>query len=66
MSMTNDHAARWTAPEILDMELPVTKASDVYSFAMVIYEVRTVMSSEREYTWLIGTRSSAEWCHSTI
>ena len=30
---------RWAAPEILDRERPVTKESDVYSFAMVAIEV---------------------------
>lgn len=41
VSITDGHAARWAAPEILDMVLPVTKASDVYSFGMVMYEVLT-------------------------
>jgi len=39
--MTDGHAVRWTAPEIMDMERPVTEASDVYSFAMVIVEAFT-------------------------
>ena len=30
---------RWAAPEILDRERPVSKESDVYSFAMVVIEV---------------------------
>jgi len=34
------HAVRWAAPEILKKELPVSKKSDVYSFAMVVTEVR--------------------------
>ena len=65
VSMTEGHAARWTAPEVLDMEQPVTKASDVFSFGMVMYEVRSVTSPEQN-TRLIGTRYSPEWRHSTI
>ena len=37
--MSDDHAVRWAAPEILDMEQPVSKRSDVYSFGMVVVEV---------------------------
>ena len=37
--ITDGHAVRWAAPEILDRERPVTKESDVYSFAMVSIEV---------------------------
>ena len=37
-SNTDGHAVRWAAPEVLDMKLPVSKASDVFSFAMVIIE----------------------------
>lgn len=33
-------AVRWASPEALHMEFPVTEASDVYSFAMVVVEVR--------------------------
>jgi serine/threonine protein kinase len=40
VSITDGHAVRWAAPEILDMEGPVSKESDVYSFAMVVIEVR--------------------------
>jgi serine/threonine protein kinase len=32
---------RWAAPEILDKRQPVSKESDVYSFAMVVIEVWT-------------------------
>lgn len=38
--MTDSHAVRWAAPEVLDRERPITKASDIYSFAMVVIEVR--------------------------
>lgn len=38
---TEGHAVRWAAPEVLDRELPVSKKSDVYSFAMVMFEVWT-------------------------
>lgn len=38
-SMTDGHSVRWAAPEVLYMERPVTEASDVYSFAMIIVEV---------------------------
>ena len=31
---------RWTAPEILKSGIPVRGKSDVFSFGMVIYEVR--------------------------
>ena len=40
-SITDSHAVRWAAPEIMDMEGPVSKESDVFSFGMVIIEVRT-------------------------
>jgi len=33
------HTARWTAPEVLD-EKPYSKEADVFSFAMVMIEVR--------------------------
>lgn len=36
---TDGHSVRWAAPEVLDMVQPVTKASDVFSLAMVIIEV---------------------------
>jgi serine/threonine protein kinase len=34
------HTARWTAPEILSDEGPHSKEADVFSFAMVMIEVR--------------------------
>ena len=34
------HTPRWTAPEILRHGMPASKESDVFSFAMVIFEVR--------------------------
>ena len=37
--MTDNHAVRWAAPEILDREQPVSKKSDVYSLGMVTIEV---------------------------
>ena len=37
--VTEGRAVRWASPEVLNMEPPVTKASDIYSFAMVIVEV---------------------------
>ena len=39
-SITDDHAVRWAAPEILNMERSVSKESDVYSFGMVVVEVQ--------------------------
>lgn len=38
-SITDGHAVRWAAPEILDRERPVSKKSDIYSFAMIVVEV---------------------------
>ena len=38
-STEDGYALRWAAPEILDDERPVSKESDVYSFAMVVIEV---------------------------
>jgi len=40
-SIKDGHAVRWAAPEILDKDGPVTKESDVYSFAMVVIEAFT-------------------------
>ena len=34
------HTARWTAPEILHEEGTYSKEADVFSFAMVMIEVR--------------------------
>ena len=34
------HTPRWTAPEMLREGISASKKSDVFSFAMVIYEVR--------------------------
>ena len=34
------HTARWTAPEILNEEGTHSKEADVFSFAMVMIEVR--------------------------
>ena len=39
-SETKGHSVRWAAPEVLATERPVSKESDVYSFAMVVIEVR--------------------------
>jgi len=36
-SITEGHAVRWAAPETLDM-VPVSKGSDIYSFAMIMVE----------------------------
>lgn len=63
--MTDGHAVRWTAPEVLDMEQPVTKASDVYSFAMVIVEVRATNFVYSNAT-LTNTRYSPRWCRFMI
>ena len=38
-SIKDGHAVRWSAPEVLDKERPVSKESDVFSFAMVVIEV---------------------------
>ena len=42
-----DSAARWTAPEILNEQGPYSKEADVFSFAMVIIEVRYGRSTIR-------------------
>ena len=34
------YTPRWTAPEILWDGIPSNKKSDIFSFAMIIYEVR--------------------------
>ena len=34
------HTARWTAPEILNEGEPYSREADVFSFAMVMIEVR--------------------------
>ena len=41
-SLTDEiaHTARWTAPEILNEEGSYSKEADVFSFAMVMIEVR--------------------------
>ena len=39
VSIREGQAVRWAAPEILDKERPVSKESDVHSFAMVLIEV---------------------------
>lgn len=33
--------ARWSAPEKLDIDARATSSADVYSFAMVLYELAT-------------------------
>jgi len=35
-----DHAARWTAPEILSEKGIFSKEADIFSFAMIMVEVR--------------------------
>lgn len=39
-SFNRGHAARWTAPEILKEHGTYSKRADIFSFAMVIIEVR--------------------------
>lgn len=34
--------ARWTAPEVLNEKRPLSKKSDVFSFAMVMYAVSSI------------------------
>lgn len=36
----DDHSARWTAPEILNEQGTYSKRTDIFSFAMVMIEVR--------------------------
>ena len=36
----HDETARWTAPEIVIEGAPYSKEADVFSFAMVMFEVR--------------------------
>jgi serine/threonine protein kinase len=38
--VNHGHSARWTAPEILEMEGSYSKEADIFSFAMVMIEVR--------------------------
>lgn len=38
--ITEGYAVRWAGPEILDDRMSVSKMSDVYSFSMVMIEVR--------------------------
>jgi serine/threonine protein kinase len=38
-SRDHGHSPRWTAPEVL-MDETLSKEADIFSFAMVIYEVR--------------------------
>jgi len=39
-SHQNGHTPRWTAPEILKEEVTCSKEADIFSFAMVMIEVR--------------------------
>ena len=43
-STQNGHSARWTAPEVLK-EGPCSKEADIFSFAMVMIEVRHGLST---------------------
>jgi serine/threonine protein kinase len=47
----HDHTARWTAPEILSEQGTYSKEADVFSFAMVMIEVR--------HGQLVGCQGSA-------
>ena len=38
-SIKNGHTVRWSAPEILNKQVPVSTRSDVFSFGMVVIEV---------------------------
>jgi len=35
----HDYNTRWTAPEVLEETMPLTKEADVFSFGMVMVEV---------------------------
>jgi len=54
-SATDDkgHTARWTAPEILNEQGTYSKEADVFSFAMVMIEVR------RGWAISVGPRPTA-------
>jgi len=39
-NILDEYTARWTAPEILNEQGPYSKEADIFSFAMVIIEVR--------------------------
>jgi len=41
-SITDSHAVRWAALEILDMEGPVSKESDVFSLSNEIVKTKTL------------------------
>ena len=43
------HTARWTAPEILKEEGTYSKEADVFSFAMVMIEVRYEWSTPVDF-----------------
>jgi len=50
-SVTNGHAVRWAAPEVLGTERPVSRESDVYSFAMVVIEVQVLPGFASAYSY---------------
>ena len=43
------HTARWTAPEILTEQGTYSKASDIFSLAMIMIEVRRGQLAVRRY-----------------
>lgn len=47
--------ARWTAPEVLEGERSLTKMSDVFSFAMVMYEVGSALEHRESSNHLTAT-----------
>ena len=52
-SKMHDQNARWTAPEVLQEMSPLTKEADVFSFGMVMAEVRRRHRPYRNL-WLTG------------
>lgn len=64
----NNLPARWTAPEVLNVEGPLSKESDVFSFAMVMYEVsqRVQHKNLRPISLPFHLRSSLARFHSKV
>ena len=54
-----EHTARWTAPEILNERGTHSKESDIFSFAMVMIEVRCGLSIV--YRCLIHVNAGVHW-----
>jgi len=56
------HSMRWIAPEILANRGTFSKEADVFSFAMVMIEVRCIFNWHMEN--FIYLNKGLHWCHS--